>query len=157
MRRRHRALVVGAVLAILIIACTLFNLEGLRANYWAERAASCGVLSFGVGGLITSTDEAQRGADCFTQAASRCRSVELRADVTNTDSGATYWFLVEAPLGPLGACEIAAQWSAKSIHASSSGAAPCRAITRLTTGLRFRGCGAQGDITLPTTHGSYLE
>ncbi len=157
MRRRHRALVVSAVLAIVVISCALFNLERMRAYYWAERAESCGVLSFGVRGLMTTSDEAQRGVDCFTQAASHCRSVELRADVTNTDSGTTYWFLVEAPLSPLGACEIAALWTANSIHAVGGGAAACQAITRLPTGLRFTGCGAQGDIILPTTHGSSIQ
>lgn len=156
MRLRHRALIVAALLAIFVIACTLFNIEGLRATYFAERAESCGALAFGVGGLMTTTDEAQRAADCFTRAALGCHAVVLNAAVTNTDSGGTYWFLVEAPLSPLGACEIAASWNGHSIHASSGGAAACQGVVRQPNALRFSGCGSQGDITLPTTHGSYL-
>ena len=156
MRRRHRAMIAAGLLAAIVIACTLFNLEGLRATYFAERAESCGALMFGGGGLMNTTGEAQRAADCFMRAASGCHAVVLNAGVTNTDSGGTYWFLVEAPLSPLGACEIAASWNGHSIHGSGGGIAACQGVARQPNALRFSGCGSQGDIILPTTHGSYL-
>lgn len=156
MRLRRRALLIGSALLVIVIACVLFNLEGWRATYWAERAASCGVLTFGVAGLTTSTDEAQRAADCFTQAASRCRAVVLRADSTNVDSGATYFFLVESPVSPYGACEVASSWNARSIHQSVGGAAACRSVARQPHALRFSGCGPEGSIILPIVHGGYL-
>lgn len=156
MRLRRRALIAAVLLAIFVIACTLFNLEGMRATYFAEQAESCGALAFGVGGLLNTTDEAQRAADCFTRAASGCRAAVLTAGITNTDSGGSYWFLVETPLSPLGACEIAARWDGRSIHASSGGVAACQSVARQPGALRFRGCGPQGDISLPITHGSYL-
>ena len=157
MRRRHRALIAAALLAVLVIACTLFNLEGLRAVYFAERAQSCGVLTFGSRGLMTTADEAQRAADCFMRAASGCHAVVLNASITDTDSGGTFWFLVEAPLSPLGVCEIAASWNGHSVHGSGGGPAACQGVARQPNTLRFMGCGPQGDITLPITSGGYLN
>ena len=156
MRLRRRALLIGCALLVIVVACVLVNLEGWRATYWAERAASCGDLTFGLNGLTNSTDEAQRAADCFTQAASRCRAVVLHADITNVDSGANYFFLVESPVSPYGACEIASFWNARSIHQSASGAGACRGVARQPDALRFSACGAQGDIILPIVHGRFL-
>ncbi|HEX8982551.1 MAG TPA: hypothetical protein VF792_07275 [Ktedonobacterales bacterium] len=152
MRGRWRVVLVIVAVVAILLAFAFVNREGLRATYWTARGDNCGTLAVNAHALVTSTADAQRAETCYADAAAKCKSALLVVNAVNYNINATYTFLVEPPIGPTGACEIAVTEDVSATSGDNYSVSRCQGVTQTPTALKFAACGDLKDVTLPAIH-----
>ena len=140
------------VLVAIIIGALLNNARQPNRLIGQDHPTACGALAYAAGRLMTSTASAQTSATCYAHAVAACHAASLSATVMGVDTGQAYSFAVSS------GCQAAITLTHSGIGpqptATTATTATCQSVSATADALQLTGCGALGDLSLPTTRGA---